>query len=92
MFAKITRMKEYKQQEINLINIIEIISKKSAKSNLNPEKLVTIKDEVTMLADYLKINHIQAILFACILNLSLTNRTNIAALSRHFRCSSLKMA
>jgi len=91
MFAKITGMKEYNQQEINLINIIEIISKKSAKSNLNPKKLETIKDEVTILADYLKINHIQAILFACIINLCLTNRTNIAALSRHFSCSSLKM-
>ena len=43
----------HRYQEINLINHIERISNKSAKSILNLEKLEDINKEITILADYL---------------------------------------
>jgi SpoVK/Ycf46/Vps4 family AAA+-type ATPase len=78
-------------QKINLINHIERISNKSAKSILNLEKLKDINKEITILADYLNITPIQAVMFASIFELSIIHRTNIGALSRHFKCSPLKM-
>jgi hypothetical protein len=85
-------MKDQKHlKTINLINHIEIISRKSARSSLNPEKLENISNEINALADFLEITPTQAVLFACIAELSLITRTNIEALSRHFKSSPLKI-
>ena len=85
-------MKDQQQlKTINLINHIEIISRKSARSALNMDKLENITGEINILADFLKITPIQTVLFASIVELGLINRPNIQTLSRHFKCSPLKI-
>ena len=78
-------------KDVNLINQIEQISKKSARSSLNPDSIKGISNELAILSDFLQITSVQAILFSSIVELSLINRTNIETLSKHFKCSPLKV-
>lgn len=85
-------MKDFSQaQEINLINIVETISKKSAKSQLDLEKLKEIEEDISILANFLNISPLQTVLFSCIVEMSLVARTNIESLARHFKSSPLKV-
>ena len=77
-------------REVNLINIVETISKNSAKSQLKSEKLEGIREEISILSEFLNITPIQTVLFSSIVEMSLVNRTNIEALARHFKLSPLK--
>lgn len=78
-------------QQINLINIVETISRSSAKSQLNLEKLVESRNEIDILSGFLKVSPIQAVLFSTILEMSLVKRTNMESLARHFKISLLSL-
>lgn len=76
---------------INLINIIEKISRKSAKSALKMEKFNSISKELSILSDFLKISKIQAVLFSAIVELSLNRTADFDSIAEHYNCSQLKV-
>jgi AAA+ superfamily predicted ATPase len=75
----------------NLLNQVGEISHAATKCNLDFNKMNQVKDAVLEIADFLTITFEQAILFSCLVELSLQKTVTLETLARHFRCSILKI-
>lgn len=75
----------------NLLAQIEKISFEATKCKLDFKKLSEIKDDILKVSGFLDISSNQAILFACLVELSLQKTVTLEYLGRHLRCSVLKV-
>jgi len=75
----------------NLLNQVEKISYEATKCKLDFEKLNDIQADITKVSEFLEISYVQAILFACLVELSLQKTVTLEYLGRHLRCSILKV-
>lgn len=79
------------QQNISMLGNIERISNGAAKTGLDYSKLSDIKPDIVKIADFLQIAEEQAVLFSCIVDLSLQRTVTLDTLARHLKCSILKI-
>jgi hypothetical protein len=75
----------------NLLNRLEKISSAASECNLNFLKLTNVEDDIKEISLYLNITAEQAIFFACLAEMSLQRTVTLAGLSRHLKCSVLKL-
>jgi hypothetical protein len=75
----------------SILNHIERISSAAAKCSLNFDKLTAVSEDIVMISEFLEITTDQAILFACMADLSLQRTVTLDYLARHLRCSALKI-
>jgi hypothetical protein len=76
---------------LSILNQIEKISSAAAKCSLDFDKLSAAREEIGRISEFLEITSGQAILFACMAELSLQRTVTLDSLARHLRCSALKI-
>jgi len=74
----------------NLLNNLETVSKASANSNIDLQKLDSVRSEIETVRSFLDISPLQAVLFSVIVDLSLKRSVTLEQLSGHFECSMIK--
>ncbi len=77
--------------ENNLLIQIETISKNASKCNLDFKNMAQKKESVKIVAEFLSITLDQAVLFSCLVELSLQRMVTLDSLARHLKCSVLKI-
>lgn len=75
----------------NLLNQVEKISFEATKCKLDFKKLIEIQDDIKEVSEFLGLTYDQAILFACLVELSLQKTVTLEHLARHLRCSIIKI-
>ncbi len=75
----------------SILNHIERISSAAAKCSLDFNKLTAAREDIDRISEFLEITSGQAILFACMAELSLQRTVTLDSLARHLRCSALKI-
>lgn len=75
----------------NLLNSLEQISSCAPESKMDFQKITASTDDIRKVSDFLNITPEQAVLFACLAELSLQRTVTFAGLSRHLKCTILKL-
>lgn len=75
----------------NILSIVERISSNAPKGGMDFVSQPELKCDIQILSDFLDINHNQAILFSCLLELSLQRTVTIDSIAKHLKCSTLKV-
>ena len=75
----------------NLLIQIEKISSEAANCKLELKNLPNCQEDIEEIASFFGITNDQAILFSCLVDLSLQRTVTLDGLARHFKCSTLKI-
>lgn len=75
----------------DLLNRLENISAAASKCNLNFRKLTSVEDDIKEISEFLNITLDQAVFFSCLAELSLQRTVMLERLSKHLKCSILKL-
>jgi hypothetical protein len=76
---------------LNLLIQVEKISHAAAKCNMDFQTMLAEKESIMEVSDFLGITFDQAVLFSCLVELSLQKTVTLENLSRHLKCSVLKI-
>ncbi len=75
----------------NLLNQIDRISQDATNCKLDFKKLLRVQEDINKVSEFLDISSDQAILFACVVEISLHRTVTIRSLAQHFTCNELKV-
>ena len=75
----------------NLLNRMELISSAAGKCDLNFQNLSGISSEIKEVSGFLGITDVQAVFFCCLAELSFQRTVALEGLSKHLKCSVLKL-
>ena len=78
-------------KEPNVLQHIDKVSSAAARSMLNFGKLKDMQEDINQITSFLDITYDQAIIFSCIVVLSLQRTVTLDTLARHLRCSAIKI-
>lgn len=75
----------------NLLGRMELISSAAAKCDLNFQNLSGISSDIKEVSGFLGITAVQAVFFCCLAELSFQRTVALEGLSKHLKCSVLKL-
>ena len=84
-------MEENNSINQNLLGRLEVISSAASICKLNFGNLTDVKDDIEEVSAFLGITPDQAVLFACLAELSIQRVVSFETLSKHLKCSVLKL-
>ncbi|HAX93723.1 MAG TPA: hypothetical protein DCY25_07240 [Bacteroidales bacterium] len=75
----------------NHLNRMEMISSAAARCGMNFRNMPEVESEIRIISDFLRITEVQAVFFCCLAELSFQRTVALEGLSKHLKCSVLKL-